>query len=182
MNISCWSLLLTFERILDSWVKRAVAWKQSGREYSVKYWKKKKIVIRSHSAVVWVFNFNPKHPAFEFWYRKKTFLFFSVICITLVYSTAFLKVSSNVTMSPFYPTQSSKVYSIYFLRVWNFHKKFQNSVFCPEKIRKFHRTFLYNYLYPRILNSTLKFIALFFSVHLQIYVKNCNFHKLPTLL
>ena len=40
----------------------------------------------------------------------------------------------------------------------------QNSVFCSEKFRKFYRTLFCNHQYLRLLNGSIKFIELFFSV------------------
>ena len=39
----------------------------------------------------------------------------------------------------------------------------QTSVFCCKKFHKFYRTLFCNRLYPRLLNSSIKFIELFFS-------------------
>ena len=90
----CWSLLLTFERILDSWVKRTVAWEKRGREDIVRaQWLECSMLILASGVRVLV----PK---------ENVFIFFSNI--TLVYSTIilYLRVSLNITI---------KVYPIYFL-------------------------------------------------------------------
>ena len=59
---------------------------------------------------------------------------------------------------------STKFTEVFRTKYGTFKKKSPTSVFCPEKFRKFYRTLFCNRLYPRLLNSSIKFVELFLSV------------------
>ena len=75
---------------------------------------------------------------------------------------------SRVANTGDYRTKFCKIYGTYQDKMRNFHEKISEfSIFSPEELRKFYRTLFYNRLYPRPLNSSIKFIEPFFSVYLQ---------------
>ena len=62
-----------------------------------------------------------------------------------------------------YHSQSSVKFTELFRRkYWTLRFFYEYSVFCPDKFRKFYRILFCNCLYPRFLNSSIKFIKLFF--------------------